>query len=105
MPSAEPTQKISFDLSGLSAEGLTGPETGQRSIGYEFCIPATADHLAEVTAIDPSVQYFPGSPGRIGCTPDQYLCIGNTHQSNWYEILLSLAGLDYVERIDQFFGE
>lgn len=102
---AESAQKITFDLSGLSAAGLIGPETGRRSISYEFCIPATAAHLTEVTTIDPSVQHFSGSRGRIGCTRDQYLCIGDTNQPNWHEILLTLASLDYIERIDQFFGE
>lgn len=104
-PLEKSIEKITFDLNRLSADGLTGPETGKRSVSYEFCIPATEVHLAAVQAIDPSVQYFPTARGRIGCGNDQYLCIGHTHQPGWREILLKIADLTYVERIDQFFGE
>jgi hypothetical protein len=97
--------KITFDLSTISPDGLAGPASGVQSISYEFCIPATEEHLAEVQAIDPSVQHFPHSKGRIGCSRNQFLCIGNTHQPHWREVLLSLANLDYVERIDRFWGE
>lgn len=102
-PMPEPSAKITFDLSELSEEGLT--RESPRAIDYEFCIPATAAHEAEVQAIDPSMQLMRHSRGRIGCRPNQVLCIGNTHQANWREILSALAALDYVERIDQTFWE
>jgi hypothetical protein len=97
--------KITFDLDPISAEGLIGEGTGVQSVSYEFCIPATEAALAEVQTIDPSVQHFPRSRGRIGCRADQVLCIGHTHQPHWREILHQLATLDYVERIDRFWGE
>ncbi len=99
-----PSNKITFDLSAISSEGLIGPPNGLRSVSYEFCIPAQRENLKQVQAIDPTVQYS-RSRGRIGCKPNQYLCIGHTHQANWQEVLLSLAKLDYVKKIDQFWGE
>lgn len=98
-------EKIRFALSSLSTDGLTGAATGRRSISYEFCIPATETHLAEVQSLDPSVHHFLRSRGRVGCDRHQALCIGNTHQPHWQEILLKIASLEYVERIDQFWGE
>jgi hypothetical protein len=58
-----------------------------------------------VQSIDPTVQAQAGSPGRIGCGPEEVLCIGNTHQPNWRAVLGSLATLDYVTRIDRSFFE
>jgi len=93
--------KISFDLSKISPAGLVGPPNGLRSLAYEFCIPAQASYRAQVQAIDATVQFYPGSRGRIGCRPDQYLCIGNTHQVGWRQKLLQLANLPYIQRIDE----
>ena len=96
--------KITFDLSAISPEGLIGNQQSLRSVGYEFCIPAQPDTRKEVKAIDPTVQ-FSRSRGRIGCQNHQYLCIGETHQPDWKTVLLKLAGLNYVKRIDRFWGE
>ena len=96
--------KITFDLSAISPEGLIGNQQSLRSVGYEFCIPAQANTVKAVKAIDPTVQ-FSRSRGRIGCQSNQYLCIGETHQPDWKTVLLKLADLDYVKRIDQFWGE
>jgi hypothetical protein len=100
---ADPNSKITFDISSLSPEGLS--PNGGGSISYEFCIPATETHLAEVQTIDPSVKHFQHSKGRIGCRSDQYLCIGSTHQPNWQQVLFNLAKQDYIHRIDRFWGE
>jgi hypothetical protein len=97
-------EKITFDLSAISPEGLIGNQQSLRSVGYEFCIPAQPDARKEVKAIDPTVQ-FSRSRGRIGCQKHQYLCIGETHQPEWKTVLLKLAELDYVKRIDRFWGE
>jgi heat shock protein HslJ len=98
--------KIGFDLAAIDASGLTGPPAGQVAVAYEFCIPATAAHLAEVERLDPTVQVMPGSPGRIGCRPGaEVLCIGSTHQPDWRTVLQALAGLDYVARIDRHVAE
>lgn len=98
-------QKITFDYTQLSPDGLTGMAGSWRSVSYEFCIPATASQAAEVQAIDPSLHIYPHSRGRIGCTAQEYLCIGNTHQPNWQTVLQRLARLEYIQRIDEFWGE
>jgi hypothetical protein len=97
--------KITFDLDQLDEEGLRGPPDGRRALAYEFCIPNTPQHVAEVSAIDPTVECMPGSPGRIGCGADQALCIGSTHQEDYRGVLQRLAELEYVKRIDEAFFE
>lgn len=104
VPSADSSSamdKITFDLSALDENGLYGPADGKRSLDYEFCIPTGDTYAEAVSAIDPSAQFFPQSRGRIGCGEEQVLTIGNTHQANYQEILMELANLDYVERIQQ----
>jgi hypothetical protein len=96
--------KITFDLDRISPTGLIGREGSWRSLSYEFCIPRQPETLTEVQSIDPSL-HISRSPGRIGCRADQYLCIGETRQPQWRDILLQLVRLDYIERIDEFYGE
>jgi hypothetical protein len=64
-------------------------------------VPGEPAFLEAVRVIDPSVTLYPDSPGRMGCTDDQVLAIGNTHQPNAALILMELANLDYIERIDR----
>jgi hypothetical protein len=97
--------KISFNLASIDDTGLTGPPDGRFAVAYEFCIPDTPAHLAEVRRIDPTVVVQPGAPGRIDCCPGQVLCIGSTHQPDWQSVLQRLTALDYVARINRFFGE
>lgn len=97
-------EKITFNLEQISEEGLIGQGSGKRAMAYEFCIPANPQTLAEVKDIDSTVQYS-RSRGRIGCQPDQYLCIGHTHQNRWREVLDQLAKLAYVKQINPFWGE
>jgi hypothetical protein len=92
-------EKITLDLSTLDDRGLRGPRNGLRSMSYEFCIPAGERYAAEVRRIDPTVEVMRGSRGRIGCTGNQYLCVGNTGQRGYREVLERLAGLDYSSRI------
>jgi hypothetical protein len=91
--------KIHLDLSKFNDDGLYGPPDGLRAAMYEFCIPARPDLAAEVASIDPTVQIYASSPGRIGCASDEYLCIGSTGQPGFREVLASLAQLEYVSRI------
>lgn len=102
-PEAETSasEKITFDLTQLDDDGLYGPPDGKRSLDYEFCIPQGEQYREEVQAIDPSVNFFPGSAGRIGCTEEQILTIGNTHQADFRLVLMELANLEYVERIQR----
>ena len=98
-------EKIAFDLSQISPEGLIGPTDGLRSVRYEFCIPANESNRAEVQAIDPTLEVYSNSKGRIGCSRQQYLCIGETHQPHWREKLEAIAKLQYVTKIVESFGE
>ncbi|MGE5153290.1 MAG: hypothetical protein ACM3ST_04670 [Bdellovibrio bacteriovorus] len=92
---------IGFDLGRLDDRGLQGSPGGLRSLDYEYCIPEAAPFRARVSAIDPSARFMPGSPGRIGCRPGQVLVLGNTHQPGFREVLQALAGLPFVERIQE----
>lgn len=96
---------IDFALCDLDSSGLIGPEGGKRALDYEFCIPEGAAFEADVRAIDTTAQFMPGSPGRIGCRPDQVLVLGNTHRPDFAFVLQALAELPYVERIQQAFFE
>ncbi|PSR17338.1 hypothetical protein C8255_13145 [filamentous cyanobacterium CCP3] len=93
------SDKIAFDLSTLDENGLYGPPSGKRSLDYEFCIPVGDAYAQAVGAIDPSVQLFPQSLGRIDCGEGEILAIGNTNQADYDTILIELANLDYIERI------
>jgi hypothetical protein len=95
------SNKITFDLSVISADGLMGASDSLRAIDYEFCIPADEQLLGEILAIDPKIQSYPHSRGRIGCNHEQYLCISNTHNPRWKDILQSITKLDYVKKITQ----
>jgi hypothetical protein len=99
------SDKIRLDLSGVNEDGLYGPSNGLRSLSYEFCIPARESLADDVRAIDHTIQVYPTSQGRIGCTVEQYLCIGNTHQSGFRMVLNRLAQLEYVTRIDPSYAE
>jgi hypothetical protein len=97
--------KIAFDLSQIRPDGLTGPPDGLVSVSYEFCIPKDKAFLDEVLAVDPAIKSTPESPGRIGCGKTEYLCIGDTHNPRWKDILRQLASLDYVTRIERTYWE
>ncbi|MBE9137743.1 hypothetical protein IQ254_11155 [Nodosilinea sp. LEGE 07088] len=99
------TDKIAFDLSALDDNGLYGPADGKRSLDYEFCIPTGEAYAVAISAIDPSAQFFPQSQGRIGCGDGEVLTIGNTHQANHQDILIELANLNYIDRIQPVYWE
>lgn len=97
-------QKVSFDISQISPQGLVGQNGSLRSFQYEFCLPDTPQAQTEVQTIDPTVQ-LSHSRGRIGCQPNQLLAIGSTHQTNWKAVLEQLVQRSYIDRIDPFWGE
>jgi hypothetical protein len=92
---------IMFDLDRLDADGLAGPPDGKVAISYEFRIPDTPENRAAVKAIDPTIEIMSGPPGRVDAGPGFALCIGSTCQPRHREILLALAGLPFVERIQE----
>ena len=96
---ADPWQKIEIDLQSLAPDGLRGPADGKVAVSYEFAIPNTEACKAQVRTIDPTVQFMPGSQGRIGVPKTGCLCIGSTHQAGYRDVLRRLAELPYVERI------
>jgi hypothetical protein len=57
---------VELDLAQLDKDGLRGPPDGKVAVSYEFSIPNTNACKAEVKAIDPTIQFMPGSRGRIG---------------------------------------
>ncbi|MBX2841758.1 MAG: hypothetical protein KTR26_08295 [Flammeovirgaceae bacterium] len=94
-------EKINFDLSQLNEDGLVGSKDGLRALDYEFCIPDIESFEKEVLSIDPSLKISKGSRGRIGCSQNEFLCIGSTHQDGYLKILEKLTTLHYIEKIDQ----
>lgn len=97
--------KIKFRLDNIRPDGLRGPPGGLVSITYEFCVPANEQTYEKVRRIDPSVKFSPGKSGRIGCTKDQTLCLGSTHQSRWREVLQELSSQTYIAEIRECFFE
>ena len=97
----DPLSKVEFTLVHLDTDGLRGPADGKVDMSYEFAIPKTQDCIAEVRAIDPTVQIMCGSPGRIGAGENECLCIGSTHQPNYREVIENLAKLPYMKRMIQ----
>ena len=91
--------KIELDLTHLDADDLRGPANGKVAVSYEFCIPNTDRAKAEVKAIDPTIDFMPGSRGRIGAGQGECLCIGMTHQKRHRDVLHRLAELPYITRI------
>ncbi|MDP6722960.1 MAG: hypothetical protein QGF59_30130, partial [Pirellulaceae bacterium] len=90
--------KVELDLTKLDKDGLRGPPDGKVSVSYEFCMPNTDKCKAQVKAIDPTVQFMPGSRGRIGAGKNECLCIGET-RANYRDVLNRLAELPYIKRI------
>lgn len=91
--------KIKFQLDYIRPDGLRGPANGLVSVSYEFCVPADDRLYREVRRIDPSVKIHPNSSGRIACPKGQSLCIGQTHQPHWRDVLRRLSYLSYISEI------
>jgi len=101
----ETESKIGFDLSRLNNDGLQGPTDGLRALHYEFCIPADETFAEEVQRIDSTCQVMKSANGRVRCGQDEYLCLGNTHQTDFRSVLMRLAELEYVGQIEESFFE
>ena len=97
--------KIEFDYGQLDAAGLWGQEGGRRAFDYEFCLPDQDHVLQRILRIDPSLEIYQDSPGRIGCGEEEVLGIGNTHQENWRCVLEKLAEDPDIHKISQTFFE
>lgn len=97
--------KIKFRLNDIRSDGLRGPQDGLVSVDYEFCVPANDRVYQEVRRIDSSVQIYAASSGRVGCSKEQALCIGQTHQPRWRDVLKGLSSLAYISEIRECFFE
>jgi len=97
--------KINFDLSLFDENGLYGQSNAKRAMDYEFCVTNKDILIQKVQAIDPSLKVNKVAKGRIGCSAKEVLCLGNTHQKRYKTILLELAALDFVKRIDPTYFE
>lgn len=91
--------KITFDTNALDVNGLQGKEGAKRSLGYEYCVADSPELRTKISAIDPSAQFMKGSPGRSGCSANEVLVLGDTHQKNFAEILTTLSGLQEIKTI------
>ena len=98
-------EKIVFDVNAIDRNGLVGPLDGKVSVVYEFCIPYENKYLEEVKSIDPLLNCYHGSKGRIGCQENEYLCLGNTHDKDFKSKLCQLSNREYIKQIAQCFFE
>jgi hypothetical protein len=101
----DPLKKISFNVDQLNSQGLYGPPDGLRALDYEFCIPADPNLAAQIKAIDPTLVIYTQSKGRVRCSPEESLCLGNTHQPEFRSVLLKLASQPFIKQIKQCFHE
>ena len=97
--------KITFDLDQIGEDGLSTNPGSEVAVDYEYCIPADEKLAAKLKKIDPTLKVHPKAKGRIGCSQSEWLCMGNTHQKDWRKIIIQIAELDYVKRIDRTFFE
>ena len=89
-------KKISFSVDEIDGNGLIGPPDGKRLVAYKFVIPATEKMRRKVHRIDRSVKFFDRSSN------GQYDCIG---EGATKEMLLKLARLSFIKRIEPFYAE
>lgn len=91
--------KIKLKLERFDALGLEGPPDGKRSADYEYCVPNQEANRAQVASIDPTSRFHSGSKGRVNCSDDEILVIGNTRQPEFAKTLEAIAALPYVREI------
>jgi len=59
-------------------------------LSYEFCIPAEEHFVFTILIINPEIKIYTESPGRIGCTQVEYLCMGDTYKKPYQKFLMIL---------------
>ncbi|MAA78998.1 MAG: hypothetical protein CL916_07030 [Deltaproteobacteria bacterium] len=87
----------------INSQGLIGGVDSYRAVSYEFCIPRIEEYVRAVKNIEPNIG-FQRSSGRIGCTKEEYLCIGHTNP-NYKKTFTELVSLPYIKRIEESFFE
>lgn len=96
-------EKMDFSFSKLDKKGLI--KKRGTSLAYEFCIPNESEYLDKIKSIDQTIAIYKSSTGRIGCGENQILCIGETMDKNYKEIIIALTNLPYVKNINESFFE
>ena len=95
--------KMNFEFSKLDKNGLI--KKRGTSLAYEFCIPNNETYLDKIKEIDESISIYKSGSGRIGCSKNEILCIGETHNKDYKRILTQIAELEYVKSINESFFE
>jgi hypothetical protein len=95
--------KMNFEFSKLDKHGLI--KKRGTSLAYEFCIPNNETYLDKIKEIDESISIYKSGSGRIGCSNNEILCIGETHNKDYKRILTQIAELEYVKSINESFFE
>ena len=95
--------KMNFEFSKLYKNGLI--KKRGTSLAYEFCIPNNETYLDKIKEIDESISIYKSGSGRIGCSNNEILCIGETHNKDYKRILTQIAELEYVKSINESFFE
>ena len=94
---------MNFEFSKLYKNGLI--KKRGTSLAYEFCIPNNETYLDKIKEIDESISIYKSGSGRIGCSNNEILCIGETHNKDYKRILTQIAELEYVKSINESFFE
>ncbi|TNE57824.1 MAG: hypothetical protein EP344_10730 [Bacteroidetes bacterium] len=97
--------KIQMNFSQIDSNGLAGSGNGKVAVNYEFCIPAHKRYWSQVRKIDTTAIRMPTATGRIGCSDEEWLIIGSTHQPGYLQVLYQLAGLAYIRKIEETYWE
>jgi hypothetical protein len=95
--------KMNFEFSKLYKNGLI--KKRGTSLAYEFCIPNNETYIDKIKEIDESISIYKSGSGRIGCSNNEILCIGETHNKDYKRILTQIAELEYVKSINESFFE
>lgn len=96
----DPRDKIQFELDQLDADGRYTLFQEPRAIAYEFCIPNDRAVIKTVQSIDRTLILFLNRPGQVNCEADELLAVGETRQPNPRAVLIQLARLPQVTRIE-----
>lgn len=89
--------KIGFDLNQFNQEGLLS--SGQ-SIVYEYCIPRAQQALSVITTIDFTAE-VKDKGVKVNCGEREARIIGSSHQDGFKAIMVQIASLPFVRKIEQ----
>ena len=95
-------QKIGFDLNQFDNEGLLNTSEGKQSIIYEYCIPRAQQAVSMISTIDFTIDVKTDTPGsKVNCGSNEALVTGSSHQDSFKAIIVQIASLPFVKKIEQ----